>query len=187
MKHLALRRPALAVALLLILSMLTLALAACAPDAQGAIISPRLGEQLAAAEAGQVVVAAAAEELPKLAELSTEAIFAGLPADFADALAAANPDNGTNIALTSGCIGCHNLDPTVQMTGPTWHNVGDTAVSRVPAESPALYLYHSIVDPNLYVVPNYPANIMPQTYADTLSQEQLADLVAYLLAQNGQP
>ena len=70
------------------------------------------------------------------------------------------------------------------MTGPTWYHIGDTSVSRVPGESPALYLYASIVNPGQFVVPPYPNNIMPANYAEQLSLEELADLVAYLLEQN---
>ena len=70
------------------------------------------------------------------------------------------------------------------MTGPTWHHMGDTAVSRLPGESPALYLYHSIVGPTMFVVPNYPNNIMPANYGDQLSVQEIADLIAYLLDQN---
>ena len=187
MQHLARRRPALVVALLLMLAMLALVLSSCAPDASAAIISPNLGAELCSAEAGEAVVAAAAVEAPKLAELSDEEIYAGLPPEFMDALAVADPANGTNVSLSNACIGCHNTDPTMQMVGPTWYNVGDTAVARVPGESPGLYLYQSITEPNAHVVENYPANVMPQTYAQTLSVDDLADMVAYLLSQNGQP
>ncbi|HXF62401.1 MAG TPA: c-type cytochrome, partial [Caldilineaceae bacterium] len=113
-----------------------------------------------------------------------EEITAGLPEDFAAALAAANPDNGQTVALTYGCVGCHATDPNQQMTGPTWFHVGDTAANRQPGVSPANYLYTSITNPNAYVVPNYPAGVMPQNYQDTMSQEELADIIAFLLAQH---
>ncbi len=162
-----------------------LLLAACAPDPTALIISPQLGEQMAALEAGNEVVVAAPTEAPKLADLAPEAVTAGLPEDVAAALASADPANGEQLALARGCIGCHSLDPNATMTGPTWHNVGDTAVSRVPGESPAFYLYHSITNPNLFVVPNYPSNIMPANYSEQLSTQELADLIDYLLQQNG--
>ncbi len=38
-------------------------------------------------------------------------------------------------AALGGCVGCHSTDPAAQMTGPTWHNIGNTAVSRVEGES----------------------------------------------------
>ncbi len=158
-------------------------LVACAPDPDVLIISPQLGEQMAAIEAGNQVVVAEPTPLPKLADLAPEAITAGLPPEFEAALATANPDEGVNIATANGCIGCHSLDPTAQMTGPTWYGVGNTAVSRVPGESPALYLYQSITDSGAFVAPGYPAGIMPAIYGDTLSEQQIADMVAYLLSQ----
>jgi cytochrome c551/c552 len=187
MKPVAQRRRAFAVVLLLVLALLTALLASCAPDASQAIISPQLGAQLAAAEAGEVVAAAGPVAAPKLAELTDEQIYAGLPQEVLDALAAADPANGPNVAASNACIGCHNTDPATQMVGPTWHNVGDTAVARVEGESPAFYLYQSIVEPNAHVVPDYPPGVMPQTYGQSLALEDLADLITYLLSQNGQP
>lgn len=166
------------------LLLIVLVAAACAPDATQLIISPQLGEQLAAREAGNVIVAAVATEAPKLSDLTDEEIVAGLPDDIAAALAVADPTNGAQVALARGCVGCHALDPNMVMTGPTWYHMGDTAVSRVRGESPALYIYHSIVAPGSYVVPNYPNNIMPANYGEQLTAQELADLIAYLLEQN---
>ncbi len=170
---------------LVILALATV-LSGCAPDANAEIISPQLGEQLYAKEASNVVEAQPTAEPLALANLTPEEINAGLPEDFAAALAAADAANGQNVALVNGCVGCHSTDPAVTMTGPTWHNVGDTAANRQPGVAPALYLHDSIVNPNGFVVPGYPSGVMPQIYADTIPLEDLADIVAYLLAQNGQ-
>ena len=47
-----------------------------------------------------------------------------------------------------------------------------------------MYIYTSIIDPNAFVVPGFPAGVMPQNFKDTIPQNELADLVAYLLAQH---
>jgi len=159
----------------------------CSPNAESEIISPDLGNRLVLAQSAGEVVVEPTPVPPKLAELPPDQVNAGLPDDFMQALASANPANGETVALTFGCIGCHAVDPAEVRTGPTWHNVGDTAVVRVPGESPAFYLYQSITAPNSHVVPGYPANIMPQNFSETMSVQQIADMVAYLLAQNGQP
>lgn len=164
-----------------------LALSACAPDVNASIISPQLGVQLAAQQAGQELVIAPTPVPPKLADLTPDQITAGLPDDLAQTLAAADASQGPTLAATKGCIGCHAVDPAVQMTGPTWYNVGDHAITRVPTESPAEYIHQSIINPNGFVVPNFPASIMPQNYGEQLSTQELADLIAYLLAQTGQP
>lgn len=169
--------------LVALLVMIAAVATACAPDPNQLIISPQLGEQMVARAAGQQIVRAEPTPLPLLSSLTPEQIVAGLPEDVIAALPNADLARAEQLALSNGCIGCHGLDPTVQMTGPTWHNIGNTAVGRVPGESPGLYLYQSIVNPGGYSVPNYPAGVMPATYVDTLSPTDLADMVAYLLAQ----
>ncbi|MCB9138774.1 MAG: c-type cytochrome [Caldilineaceae bacterium] len=162
-------------------------LAACAPDPATSIITPDLGPQLIAAARAKAtgMEQPEAPALLTLADMSDEEIYAGLDGDLAAAIQAADPAGGETLATANACIGCHSLDPDVVMTGPTWHNIGDTAVNRVAGESPAYYLYQSIIDPNAYVVTDYPAGIMTQTYQDTLSQEDLATLIAYLLSLHG--
>ncbi len=170
-----------AVAVLLAVAVMV---AACAPNPRTEIISPQLGAQLHAREISGAVVAVPTPEPLRIATMSEEEIYAGLPEDFAAALAAANPARGETLALANGCIGCHVLDPNQIMSGPTWYHMGDTAANRRPGVSPAFYIYESIIAPNAYVVSGYPANVMPQNYGDTISLEDLADLVAYLLQQH---
>jgi cytochrome c551/c552 len=159
-------------------------LAGCAPNANARLVSPELGAQLYAEESSQEVVIEPTPEPLKFTSLTPDEVTAGLPADFAAALAAADPSRGETVALTNGCVGCHSVDPAVTMTGPTWFHLADTASNRRPGESPANYIYTSIVDPGSFVVPNYPSGVMPAIYADTIPVEDLANLVAYLLAQH---
>ncbi len=174
------RRYGMLVALLILIAAVA---TACAPDPNELLISPQLGDQMVARAAGQEVSRAEPTPLPMLSNLTPEEIVAGLPEDVIAALPNADLAHAEQLALSNGCIGCHALDPAAQMTGPTWYNIGNTAVGRVPGESPGLYLYSSIVNPGEYSVPNYPAGVMPATYATTLSPTDLADMVAYLLAQ----
>lgn len=163
---------------------LSLAAAGCAPDPSAGVLSPELGEKLIAEAAGSEVEVKPTPEPLRIANLSDEEIKAGLPEEIAAAMAASDVANGEALTLANGCIGCHALDPDQQMTGPTWYNVGDTAANRVAGGSPALYLYSSIANPNAFVLDGYPANVMPQNYSETLSVQDLADLVSYLLAQH---
>ena len=180
MKAVSRVRRALNIILVLIV---LLTVSACAPDPKAEIVSPQLGAQLAAREAANIVEAIPTPEPLRLATMSEEEMTAGLPAEIAAALASADPANGESLSLANACIGCHALDPNQQMTGPTWFHVGDTVANRVPGESPALYLYNSIVSPNAFVNAGYPSGVMPQNYGDTLDDQALADLIAYLLSQ----
>lgn len=169
-----------------------LTIAACAPDPSAALMSPELGDQLRAQLAGEELVREPTPVPPKLAELTDEQIYAGVPDDLLVAIQASDASAGATIALSvqPTCTGCHSLDPAAMMTGPTWHNVGDHAVEHAMAAGspgPAEYLHQSIVNPGQFVVPGFTAGVMPDTYDESLSQEDLATLIAYLLDQNGQP
>ena len=163
--------------------LLTAVLVSCAPNAEDPILSPQLGSILAAQEAGEEITVPPTPTPVLLATLSEEQIYAGLPPEVMDAIASADPSQAQTHALNSGCVGCHNVDPNVVSTGATWYHLGDTAVSRVPGEGPALYIYESIVDPSAYVVPGFQDGIMPKTFGETLSTQDIADLIAFLLQQ----
>lgn len=112
---------------------------------------------------------------------ATEAETAGLPATLAALLPNADPEHGRELTVQYGCTACHALEEATTVVGPSWYNVGATAATRVPGESAALYLYHSIVQPNQHVVEGFLPNLMPQTYQEQLSEQELADMIQYLL------
>ncbi len=170
--------------LLLVLLIIVAVVGGCTPNAAAELVSPKLGEQLLAKEASAEVVVEPTPVPKKFTDLTPDEVVAGLPADFATALAAADPSKGETVALAAGCLGCHSLDPNEVKTGPTWHNLADTATNRRPDESPAFYIHDSIVNPGAFVVPGFPANVMPPNFADTINEGDLANLVAYLLQQH---
>jgi hypothetical protein len=169
-------------AFLFIVLVLALVVAGCAPNANAQLVSPQLGAQLYAEEANQVVEAEPTPVPVLFTELTPEQVTAGLPEDFAAALAAADLSDGPSVALANGCGGCHSTDPAVTtMTGPNWAVVADHAANRVPGMSPANYIYTSIINPNAHVVEGFPAGTMPAIYAQQIPMEDMASLVAYLL------
>jgi mono/diheme cytochrome c family protein len=98
---------------------------------------------------------------------------------------------GEALATSLACTACHIAAPT----GPAWLATGDQpgigtrAESRISeadytgaATSAAQYLFEAISDPGVYIVANYPAGVMPGNYASTLTEQQMADLIAYLLS-----
>ncbi len=168
-----------------LLLLTTFALVSCAPSADAHILSPGLGEMEVAERAGAAVVAFVPEAPPLLAELSEEEILAGLPEGVLAAMGSADPANGETIAVQAGCTGCHSLDPNEVKVGPTWDNMGNTAVARAietGEDGPADYLYTSIADPNLFVVPDY-QGVMLTTFRETLTDQDFADIIAFLLEQ----
>jgi mono/diheme cytochrome c family protein len=98
---------------------------------------------------------------------------------------------GEQKANSLGCVACHIASPT----GPAWLASGDQPAIGVraqerfqqpdyqgKAQSPEQYLFESIVSPNTYVVPGFAPGVMPQNYGNTLTEQDMADLIAYLLS-----
>jgi cytochrome c2 len=79
------------------------------------------------------------------------------------------------------CNSCHHAASEDRLIGPGLLHVGQRAATRVEGQSAEEYLRNSILHPNDYVVPDYPANLMPLVYVDIFTEEEVNNLVAYLL------
>lgn len=89
---------------------------------------------------------------------------------------------GEKWAKNNGCLSCHSLDGSISV-GPTWKGLyGETQQladgSTVTVDD--AYLLTAIIKPNAQLVAGFPANVMPQNFLDTLSEQQLADIVAFI-------
>jgi mono/diheme cytochrome c family protein len=91
---------------------------------------------------------------------------------------------GQKVFLESGCIGCHTIEGLSTGTvGPNLTQIGTEAADMVSGLSAEEYIRQSILTPNTFIVEGFPESVMPQNFGDSLSQGQLDDLVAFLLAQ----
>jgi mono/diheme cytochrome c family protein len=77
------------------------------------------------------------------------------------------------------CSTCHTVNGDA-LVGPSLQGVSAVAATRVDNLSAEEYIHTSIVQPSAYVVSGY-TNTMFNQYAQRLTSQQLADLVAYLL------
>jgi cytochrome c551/c552 len=92
-----------------------------------------------------------------------------------------NGNAGEKIFYGEGtCSACHSLEPDKQIVGPSLSGVADRAEALAPDYTVESYLYESITDPNAYIAGGFQRDIMPANYGDRLSQQQLAELVAFL-------
>ncbi len=82
--------------------------------------------------------------------------------------------DGAQVFATAGCTGCHTL-ADAGSTGTT----GPDLDGALEGQSEA-FIRESIIDPNAEVADSFPPDVMPQTYGDDLSPEELDALVAYL-------
>jgi hypothetical protein len=94
-----------------------------------------------------------------------------------------NIANGRRLFASLACNSCHAIPGiSTANTCPPLGNVGNLAATRKPGYTPGQYIAESIINTNAYVVQGFQPNVMPQTFA-TLPQNQINDLVAFLLAQ----
>ncbi|HEY3069063.1 MAG TPA: cytochrome c [Gaiellaceae bacterium] len=89
-----------------------------------------------------------------------------------------NPAAGKQIFTTTAqpaCETCHTL-AEAGATGTVGPNLDDVLKGK-----DAAFIHESIVDPNAQIASGYQAGIMPQTFGQQLNDQQLADLVAFLV------
>jgi nitric oxide reductase subunit C len=117
----------------------------------------------------------------------------GLPGVEPSATAATPAQRGQAVFDGAGaCASCHSLAPGTTLVGPSLAGVATAAAERIAApgysggaRSAEAYLRESVLEPSRYVVPGERyggggRSLMPDTYAQALSSEQVDDLVAYL-------
>jgi mono/diheme cytochrome c family protein len=86
----------------------------------------------------------------------------------------ASTEQGAQLFESQGCTGCHTLAAagSTATTGP----VLDDALKGESKQ----FIHTSIVDPNADIEQGYPPNVMPETYEQQMTPEELNALVEYL-------
>ncbi len=106
--------------------------------------------------------------------------------EFLATLPAGNADTGKKLFTTKACVGCHSLEKGKRLVGPTFYGLVTTAASRNSGQPAREYIYESIVAPNAYLVDGYQGGQMPANYAQQLSPQEMADLLAWIERDNAQ-
>jgi mono/diheme cytochrome c family protein len=81
--------------------------------------------------------------------------------------------------FATNCGGCHTLS-AAGTTGAIGPNLDDVLSGQSPAQ-----VSESIVDPEAQIAAGFDAGVMPANYGDTLTPQQLQQLVRYLLQSAG--
>jgi cytochrome c oxidase subunit II len=88
--------------------------------------------------------------------------------------------DGAQLFTSAGCGGCHAFEPagTDSQIGPS---LDDLAAAAEQAGKPLdEFVRESIVDPDAVVAEGYQPGVMPKTFGDSLSDEEIDALVTYL-------
>ncbi len=150
-------------------------------------LSAQAGQQIAALPTGTVAPAQAVKptQVPTIASTATHAIVTATPAQSRSSGSSAGAgDVAKGKAVFNGvgtCSACHDVANGVQIVGPSLKGVATRAGTRKPGMAALDYLHESIVAPNAFVVPGFAPGIMVQSLAQTLSAQQINDVLAYLM------
>ena len=91
------------------------------------------------------------------------------------------------------CSACHTIagiPGAVGQIGPDLSAIGEAGATRVEGLSAAEYIRQSVAEPNAVIAPECPTgaclpNLMPATLIDTLTDEELTQIVDYLASLRG--
>lgn len=119
-----------------------------------------------------------------------------LPPDARLLLPIGKPARGEGLYMgVYGCVACHG-NPQVAGTavvGPHLGGIGLAGATRIEGKTAAQYIYESILEPGGFIAPECQngqpcaePTAMPE-YASLLTLQDVADVLAYLLAQEGDP
>ncbi len=88
---------------------------------------------------------------------------------------------GLMVFNQNGCSSCHTLT-AAKATGTIGPDLDKLAAYARQAKQPLEpFIHESIVNPNAYIQPGYPKSVMPETFGQNLTKEQLDHLVAFLV------
>jgi cytochrome c551/c552 len=90
--------------------------------------------------------------------------------------------DGMALAAQTGCVACHSTDGSV-IVGPSWQGVAGSTRSLDDGSSVVAdrsYLVRAIKAPNEQIVEGFNANLMPNSYSDLLSPEEIDAIAAYI-------
>ena len=89
---------------------------------------------------------------------------------------------GQRWAQQYGCLACHSLDGSV-VVGPSWVGIYGTQEQLADGSTITTdddYLRTAILDPNAQIVEGFAPGIMPQNFAQLLTDDQINQIIAFI-------
>jgi mono/diheme cytochrome c family protein len=96
-----------------------------------------------------------------------------------EATGGSKAEEGAQVFASSGCASCHTFK-AANATG----TVGPNLNEYLAPDDDAAGVEEMIVKPNAEIAEGFTANVMPQNYGQTLSSEELEELVQFLVANS---
>ena len=84
------------------------------------------------------------------------------------------------LVFQANCSACHSTSPDVTIVGPSLSGIATRAGELVSGLDARAYIEQSILDPGAYLTEGF-KNLMPDTYGNSISKDDLEALVTYML------
>ncbi len=78
----------------------------------------------------------------------------------------------TTLEGNAGCVTCHSVEPGKTIVGPSLAGIGNKGED---------FIRESIVNPDAEITEGFPKGVMPQDFGQKLSEQQINQLVKYLM------
>jgi mono/diheme cytochrome c family protein len=88
---------------------------------------------------------------------------------------------GAQVFANNGCGGCHTLEGVEGAGGVTGPNLTEVLKGQSASQ-----IETDIVDPNKEIAKGYSANVMPQTFGQTISKKELEQLIEFLMEKSSE-
>ncbi|HNB54543.1 MAG TPA: hydrogenase iron-sulfur subunit, partial [Anaerolineales bacterium] len=162
------------------------------PNGKGTALASQIFEQLPISSGTHHIIMTMTDQVgnpPKVLYDETVTLDPGqeLSLHFTDGSIGGDPARGEQLyyemALGENvsCRVCHSLDPGVVLVGPSFAGIGTRAATRVSGMTAEEYLRESILHPDNYKVEGFEDRQMLQNFGETLTEEEIDDLIAFLL------
>jgi hypothetical protein len=81
------------------------------------------------------------------------------------------------------CASCHPIveGENAKIMGNNLYDIGRRADKMVAGQGAEEYLRRSILDPDSFLAANFQEGIMPREYSKVLTNQQIEDLIAFML------
>ena len=86
------------------------------------------------------------------------------------------------IDIPIACSDCHQFGPRRPGDGPAFIGIAEIAASRVEGLTAEEYIRQPILDPEAFLPSGYFSTFMPKTYGEILTEEEIEDIIAYILS-----
>ncbi|HEY6150915.1 MAG TPA: cytochrome c [Gaiellaceae bacterium] len=112
---------------------------------------------------------------------TAETVVGSVPTNTQSSVPAGDATAGGTVFKSNGCGGCHKFQPagTNATIGPDLDKLADYA-KQANQGSLEQFTFDSIKNPSSYLQPGYEKAPPMPNFGQTLSDKQIADLVAYL-------